>query len=186
MSDEPAMAAFLASEEWRDVLAYGGLYQVSDQGRVRSLRHRTQWWDRLRDEPRILWATSSGRGYLSVRLFTNLQGRRHYVHVLVLTAFSGPAPPGHLARHLNGRMMDNRASNLAWGTPAENAADRTAHGTQMRGEGHTGAVLAAADVVEIRKRYAAGETQPSIATAFGVSPSNVSRIVRREAWKHIK
>ena len=32
------------SEEWRDVVGYEGLYQVSDQGRVKSLERKVKHW----------------------------------------------------------------------------------------------------------------------------------------------
>lgn len=37
-------------------------------------------------------------------------------------------------------------------------------------------------VREIRERHAAGETMAALGPAFGVDPSNISRIVRHELW----
>lgn len=51
------------------------------------------------------------------------------VHVMVLEAFVGPRPDGYHAAHEDGTRDNNRLSNLAWKTPAENAADRRRHGT---------------------------------------------------------
>ena len=48
----------------------------------------------------------------------------HYVHRLVLEAFVGPCPEGMECRHLEGDTANNALSNLAWGTPQENAADK--------------------------------------------------------------
>jgi len=51
--------------------------------------------------------------------------KRHaYVHVLVLEAFVGPRPDGHVACHRNDQSHDNRIANLYWGTVDDNVADR--------------------------------------------------------------
>lgn len=51
--------------------------------------------------------------------------RRHaYVHHLILEAFVGPRPPGHVACHKNDNGFDNRLSNLYWGTSEDNLADK--------------------------------------------------------------
>src|SRR5258708_2409526 len=54
---------------------------------------------------------------------------REYVHRLVCAAFHGPCPPGKECRHLDGNKRNCASGNLAWGTPAENGADRIVHGT---------------------------------------------------------
>jgi hypothetical protein len=54
-----------------------------------------------------------------------------------------------------------------------------------RGEKVESAKLTRADVLEIVRRYDAGETQMSIACAFPVSQSAVSKIVRGENWGHV-
>lgn len=107
---------------------------------------------------------------------------KRYVHRLVLEIFAGPCPEGMEARHLNGDRHDNRRVNLQWGTKAENAADKIAHGTSGRGERNPMARLTAVAVEEIRRRAASGEVQRSLAREYGVSPMTVSRAVRGESW----
>ena len=70
--------------------------------------------------------------YPSVRLKTAVGVRKRLkVHRLVAETFIGKRPtPQHEVRHLDGDRSNNRVENLAWGTPKENAADRTAHGRQ--------------------------------------------------------
>ena len=45
--------------------------------------------------------------------------------------------------------------------------------------------LAAADVIEIRRRVGSGEPQRVVAQAYGVSKSLVNNIVRGETWAHV-
>ena len=67
-------------------------------------------------------------GYPSVRM--GIKERRHLkVHSLVARTFIGEPPtPAHQIRHLDGSRTNNVVSNLVWGTVAENAQDRSAHG----------------------------------------------------------
>nr|WP_243737862.1 HNH endonuclease [Blastococcus xanthinilyticus] len=53
------------------------------------------------------------------------------MHRLVLLAFTGPASPGEVGRHMDGDPSNNRACNLAWGSPAENTADMLRMGRQL-------------------------------------------------------
>jgi hypothetical protein len=54
-----------------------------------------------------------------------------------------------------------------------------------RGEQVESAKLTRADVLEIVRRYEAGETQMSIACDFPVGQSAVSKILRGETWGHV-
>lgn len=55
-------------------------------------------------------------------------------HRIVCVTFHGPPPfKGAQVRHLDGNPANNCADNLAWGTAADNAADKKAHGRQMNG-----------------------------------------------------
>lgn len=122
-----------AAEKWRPVAGFEGRYEVSDQGRVRSMdrivtnKHGHQW--RVRE--RILKASGKGpMRYDGVHLGDGT-GRivQHYIHRLVLEAFVGPRPDGLVSRHLNGDHHDNRLVNLTYGTQQENIADKYLHGT---------------------------------------------------------
>lgn len=116
-------------EQWRAVVGFEGQYEVSDQGRVRSL-DRVENWRRLvnglpfegprRFKGKILTATPKAAGHLHVALG---RGNRFYVHHLVLTAFVGPQPTGQECRHWDDCPANNALSNLQWGTRAENLAD---------------------------------------------------------------
>lgn len=77
--------------------------------------------------PRKLSPWIDPRGYVHVTLYA-CGKRRHLVHALVAEAFHGPRPVGMVVRHLNGDPSDNRPENLAYGTQAENLAERERHG----------------------------------------------------------
>lgn len=89
-------------------------------------------------------------GYPSVRLTVEAGCRKKQkVHSLIAATFLGARPsPRHEVRHLDGDALNNTVANLAWGTAAENAADRERHGRTSRGESHSMAIrqaIAASD-----------------------------------------
>lgn len=122
-----------ATESWRPVLGYEGLYQVSDQGRVQSESRVIK--DRQGRTRRLVGALmrpqkNGPMGYAGVSLARDGRKVRRQVHQLVLESFQGARPTGkHVVRHLNGNYLDNRVENLAWGTAAENMGDQVTHGT---------------------------------------------------------
>ncbi len=120
------------TEEWRPVIGYEGLYEVSDLGRVRSL-DRVVLRSNGAPHPwkgQILKPSAHPKnGHLSVRLYQSDRGRTLEVHRLVGEAFLGPLPPGRETRHFDGDPANNRVRNLVYGTKSENNDDRVRHGT---------------------------------------------------------
>lgn len=117
-------------EAWRAVPGYEGLYEVSCLGRVRSLDRITKLHHggEYRRKGRIRKLVPNNYGYLNVMLSKEGRQRCHKVHRLVLEAFVGPPKEGQEACHNNGEPLDNRLSNLRWGTKEENMADIKKHG----------------------------------------------------------
>ena len=122
------MADSQVTIEYRDVPGFPG-YRVGSDGSVWSQwatcihgRIQKERWKRLKE-------SKASRGYVRVNL-TDPFGvvSQFRIHRLVLEVFVGKCPEGMECRHLNGIKTDNRAVNLAWGTPLENASDRKRHG----------------------------------------------------------
>jgi hypothetical protein len=113
-------------ETWSPVPGYEGLYEVSDHGRVLSIRRRGTCGG-------IVTPFMDKSGYPVVRLWAHNAKRKFGVHQVVAMAFIGPCPPGQEVRHLDGDSMNPRRSNLAYGTHAENMHDMAVHGTSQKG-----------------------------------------------------
>ena len=122
----------MVNENWIDVVGFEGYYQVSDLGRVRSLDRRiiTKGGERL-CKGRVLKQTCAD-GYFSVSLSKENCVTRRRVHILVLETFTVPRQFGYETRHLNGNGLDNKLSNLCWGTSLENSKDSHRHYTSVR------------------------------------------------------
>jgi hypothetical protein len=116
------------SETWKPVVGYEGSYEVSDQGRVRSLDRFviTRGGVRKRTKGKTLRTSVMNTGYLQVSLG---RAKTVTVHRLVLEAFVGPAPEGSEACHYPDPDRSNSAlSNLRWGTRSDNIRDCIEHG----------------------------------------------------------
>lgn len=113
---------YMTREEWRDVVGYEGFYQVSDQGRVRSVDRyigHNKGGKRLW-RGRMLKPSKTPEGYNSVALYKNGKQCTFYIHRLVAEAFLEPDPSRLHVDHINAIRNDNRAENLRWVTPSEN------------------------------------------------------------------
>lgn len=99
----------LEGEEWRQVIEYEGLYQVSSLGRVKSLKDNN---DKSREK--ILRQVKLKNGYLKVNLWKNGKIKNCTVHRLVANAFI-PNPSGfRCVNHRNEDKTDNCIGNLEW------------------------------------------------------------------------
>lgn len=119
-------------EEWRAVVGYEGLYEVSDQGRVRSLdRFYLRGGEvRVPVRGRVLKAHEMPSGHLSLHLTRDGKPRGFLVHRLVAQAFLGSAPEGKPnVLHSDNAPANNRVTNLRWGTQKENIQDAVDAGT---------------------------------------------------------
>lgn len=121
------------SEKWLPVSGYEGLYEVSDQGNIRALPKKV-----IRPHTRpyvtkmhtLKPAPGNKHGHLHLTL-VDADGvpQKHWVHRLVALAWCPRENGQDVVRHGINGPTDNRASQLAWGTHADNAADKDVHGT---------------------------------------------------------
>lgn len=119
-----------SDEKWLPIVGYEGVYEVSDQGRVRSLdRMVYAGSNRVRLSLGRILSIHHGDKYAKVRLKLDGTGKTHNVHTLVATAFLGLRPDGMEVCHCNGQPHDNRLTNLRYDTHQANVLERRDHGT---------------------------------------------------------
>ena len=114
----------MTQEEWRPVVGYEGLYEVSDCGNVRSVDrtivNKNGITRLLKGKLIHPIVSGSERKYLQVHLSKNNKQEHVSVHRLVARAFVDGYEPHLTIDHVNGNSYDNRAENLCWCTQREN------------------------------------------------------------------
>lgn len=101
-------------ELWKNIKGYEGRYQVSNQGRVRSL-NRIITNCRGREQivkEKILKPENVFDGYERVYLCRNGKRKHFRVATLVFEAFNGSIPEGLEIDHINDIRTDNHLENL--------------------------------------------------------------------------
>ena len=120
-------------ETWKDIKSYEGLYQISNLGRIKSLRKKIKnngaFGKRkiITKNEKIVSSYKNKDGYSVVQLYKNNKRKLKFVHRLVAEAFI-PNPENlpyvlHIIAISNGGT--NISTNLYWGTQQQNIEDRT-------------------------------------------------------------
>jgi len=79
-----------------------------------------------------------------------------------------------------------KPDHLYLGTHQQNSLDMIIRERQVRGVDVNTAKLVPEQVLEIRRRYAAGvDTQGSLAREYGVSQPTIGAVVHRRSWRHL-
>ena len=175
----------MKNEEWRDVADYEGRYQVSSEGRVKSLERKG------RKSERILKPGVRSKGYLFVVLCAGGKSRMFSVHRLVCTAFHDNPENKLDVNHINENKTDNRACNLEWCTRRENVNhgsrnERAANGIAKALSKQVGQYTLDGELVKTWVSTMEAERQT------GFSRSNISQVARGKhkqaygyIWKYI-
>ena len=120
----------MMDERWVPVLGFEDFYEVSDQGRLRSLtrvifdsigRKRTS-------KGRIISPGRNKSGHLHATLCGGGKREKKYIHHAVLDSFIGEAPDGCEALHYDDDPGNNSLKNLRWGTRSDNIKDAIRNG----------------------------------------------------------
>lgn len=173
-----------ATEEWRDIPGYEGLYQASSLGRIK----------RIAGSPRCphdrVLAHMSHRGYSQVALSKDGKPLTQQVHKLVCAAFLGASGGLHV-NHKDGNPANNRIDNLEYVTPSENTQHAYNTGLQpsRKGSGNGQAKITEADVRKIRRRAASGfkyGERKAFAAQMGIAGNTMTNIINNKLWTHVE
>ena len=104
------------NEIWKDIKGYEGWYQVSSQGRVRSLDRFINCTHngKRKVSGRVLVGSNAGRGYVMVILTKNSKQTYKYVHRLVAEAFIPNPDNLPQVNHKDENKTNNCVDNLEW------------------------------------------------------------------------
>ena len=162
-------------EEWRSVVGYEGVYEVSSLGNVRRVgksKLMKQHWQ---------------KGYARILVSKDNVKDTIFVHRWVAEAFLGIPEQRMFVNHINGVKDDNRVENLEWVTSAENEI----HSRRVLGKTSNNingnkflTSLSDHQVMEIRA-LSGMFSRRVMAFKNGVSETTVNSAVNYETYKNI-
>lgn len=127
----------LPEEEWRGIVGYEGLYEVSNKGRIWRIPRWISYPDRMGERfyRGEIQKFSIDKGYFIATLVSGQgdKGRRFAVHRLVAKAWLNPPESEDLiVLHGPAGQKDNSVENLSWGTHSDNERDKIRDGTHFQ------------------------------------------------------
>lgn len=102
-------------EVWKSIYGYNGLYEVSNLGRIKSIRTK---------KSKILKPYKGSSGYNHIVLYKNKKAKTYDVHRIVAISFLDNKYNKEEVNHKNGNKEDNMVDNLEWVSRSENLLHR--------------------------------------------------------------
>ena len=173
----PFSVGNLDSEEWKDIRGYGGDYQISNFGRVKSFHN---------GELKILKPYFNNGGYLYVVLSKAGKTKHRYIHRLVAETFLITVAGKSEVNHVDCCNLNNYVGNLEWCTSSENKFHALKFGRKENPQGTdcSWAKFTAEQVTQIRENTDALSTV-ELAKIFGVNESQISAIQLGKTYRNV-
>lgn len=175
-----------AQENWVDIHGYEGCYQVSDLGRVKSLKRMVVHNGIISYLPERILSPWSGTtsAYWCIRLYRDGIRKKFSIHRLVAEHFLQTWDRHLEVNHKDGNRFNNTAMNLEMCSHQDNMRHAIVQGLKNDyGENNVHAKLTNAQATEIREKYGQGGiTQAALGVQYGVSRQTVSMIVRKKKY----
>lgn len=118
-------------EQWKDIEGYEGMYQVSNTGKVKSLKRVTKFKGKdytRTEQEKLLTLAKHHKGYFKAQLRKNDKLKAFFIHRLVAQAFIPNPESKATVNHKDGDKSNNTVENLEWMSNQENMAHAYATG----------------------------------------------------------
>lgn len=154
-------------EIWKDIQGYEGLYQVSNLGRIKSLKKEKIL------KPSVQYINKH-KNYkrLKVSLTKNHIKKDFMVHQLVARAFIHNPNNYNLINHIDGNTLNNYVSNLEWCAQKYNVQHSISR--QLKKP-----IIPCNQIPIICKKYQNGKSGTQLAMEYNVSKTTIYRILKK-------
>ncbi len=172
-------------ETWKVIKGYEGLYQISNQGNLRSLDRITKTSYRIRHiKGKTISMVIGNAGYLRSVIYKNGKQQNISLHRIVAETFILNPLNLPQVNHKDGNKTNNRVENLEWVTPSINW-HHARKNSLIKNVGETShrAKLSIKQVREIRQKHLAGLGAYVIAKQYGVSGNCIYQIIVGNSWQ---
>lgn len=172
-------------EQWKAVIGYEGIYEVSSLGRVRSLDRTivTCRGVRQRRKGVLLRPRLNREGYRKVTLYQSGRGERMQVGLLVAKAFlTTDVTEAQLVRR-NGKRADDQLSNLEVLPSIDQQYNELLGEFDLLLGQHV--TLSPFQIRAIRAQYEKGKTIRQLAEQYQVTENRIRNIIDKKEAKFI-
>lgn len=167
-------------EVWKDIKGYEGLYQVSNTGKVKSVRRN-----------KILKKRLTFDGYVKATLTVDRKAVDKRVHRLVAEAFIANPYNKPTVNHIDGNKENNNVDNLEWSDRHEQLQHAYNLGLKkpLSGVKNPHSKLSEDDIRYIRKHFVPQSKEfgtVALGRKFGVDNSIIGKVVRGLSYKDVQ
>lgn len=165
-------------EIWKDIKGYEGEYQISNRGRIKSIRYIAKY---NRFIEKVMKPGDNGRGYLTTMIGRKGNVKTVKIHRLVAETFVPNPNDLSEVNHIDGNKQNNNVENLEWVSHQENMIH--AHKTGLTKDESK---LSRYEIDFMRKNYIPRDSKFGIrafARNTGLSSSHITRIIHGEKCK---
>lgn len=167
-------------EIWKEIPGTEGIYYVSSFGRIK--RVLTQSGKVIEKFPKCNKNVSDD--YTDIWLHINGKLQYKKVHQLVMLAFVGPPPEGHIINHKDCVKSNNCLYNLEYVTPKDNIRHAVLNGRypSKKGSKNPNAKLSEKQLKVIKRVYSSKDVSKlELSILTGISRTQLSRILSNES-----
>ena len=174
-------------EIWKDIVGFDGQYQISNNGRYKSVEREVVLKDgRVRVfKSKILKPFISKSGYPTATLSISGKNIKRSVHRLVAETFIENSFNKSDVNHIDGNKENNKVENLEWVSHSENLYHFHKLSDSNSGERNNLSKLKDDDIPVIREMHADGISSKRISELFKVDYKTIWRIVTHQTWKNV-
>ena len=160
-------------EIWKKIENYGGLYEVSNKGRVRDLKGN------------IKNTYKNNKGYACLSLYC--KGKTYHPTLHRLVALNFIPNPNNLPQvnHIDCNKENNNSSNLEWCNQNYNYKEGMKHFLYSKNESHYFSKLKNIDIPIILELYKLGFTRTTVSKIFNINTSSLEAIEKGISYREL-